>query len=66
MHLKIIVGFFFRVYFMGLDENETWNNICLYHERKLEGKNPICSQFYRAFQINTSVCFVFSVIANKI
>lgn len=29
-------------------------------------KKPICSHFYRAFQINTSVRFVFSVIANKI
>lgn len=36
MHLKIIVGFF-HVYFMGLDENETWNNICFYREHKFEG-----------------------------
>lgn len=30
------------------------------------GKKPTCGHFYRAFQMNTSVCFVFSVIANKI
>lgn len=32
----------------------------------LREKTPIYSQFYRAFQINTSVHFVFSVIANKL
>lgn len=26
---------------MGFDENETWNNICLYHEDKFEEKNPL-------------------------
>lgn len=65
MHLKIIV-FFFYVYFMVLDENETWNNVCFHREHKFEGKKPICSHFYRAFQMNTSVRFVFSVITNKI
>jgi len=29
-------------------------------------KKPICSHFYGAFQINTSVHSVFSVTANKI
>lgn len=28
-------------------------------------KKPICSHFYKAFQINTSVCFVFSVISQQ-
>lgn len=50
---------------MVLDENETWNNICFNHEHKFEEKF-ICSHFYGAFQINTSVRFVFSVTANKI
>lgn len=65
MHLKIIV-WFFHVYVMVFDENETWNTVCFYCEHKFETEKPICGHFYRAFQMNTSVCFVFSVIANKI
>lgn len=65
MHLKIIV--FFSVFtlwaWMKMKLEITFAFIV---STNLREKKPICSQFYRALQINTSVCFVFNVIANKI
>lgn len=60
MHLKIIVVFF-HVYFMGLDENETWNNICFYHEHKFEGKTLYTVSSTELFKL-LPVYVLFSVL----
>lgn len=65
MHLKIIVFFsMFTLWaWMKMKLEITFAFIM---STNLRGTKPIYNQFYRTFQINTSVCFVFSVIANKI